>query len=163
MPEPRRASCTSTVVHRVAAIAACVLVGACGSPPTEWPPTECRTDQVTMTLSSMVREHFLWTVFADSTSAVDPSRLAAFTTATGVTVRFAQSVAPGKPSEVLGCAAVIGIAAPRFNDRLNVRTEGELAYRVIRRADGSFLVEVPFKELSELANRAAKPLKWQSL
>jgi hypothetical protein len=71
-------------------------------------------------------------------------------------------MATNERNDVLGCAAVIGIAAPRFDDRFSVRTEGELAYRVIRRANGSFLVEVPFKDLSELANRAANPIKRQS-
>ena len=145
------------LLRRMAAITVCASVGGCGTP-----PTECRTDQVKVTLSSIVREHFLWTVFADSSASVDPDRLAAFTTATWVTIRYVEPMAAGEPGDVLGCAAVIGIAAPRFNDRLNVRTEGEIVYRVIRRHDGSFLVEVPFKDLSELANRAAKPLKWQS-
>jgi hypothetical protein len=149
--------CATATFAAVAVAFACVLAGS-GTPV----PTECRSDEVKVTLSSIVREHFLWTVFADSKMSMDPDRLAAFTTATWVTIRLAQPLAGGKPGDVLGCAAVIGIAAPRFNDRFNVRTEGELAYRVIRQPDGSFLVEVPFKDLSDLANRAAKPLKFQS-
>jgi len=163
----------------IAAIAAAALsMSACGdnSPttPTPTPPASV-TDTFSGTLtrngattfpfnvSGVGTVYLTLTAVADSSSTVDRDRLEAFTTATWVTVRLVQPVYAGKPGDVLGCAAVIGIAAPRFNDRLNVRTEGEIVYHVIRRTDGSFMVEVPFKELSDLANRAAKPLRQSSL
>src|SRR5262249_30012349 len=81
MPIRHPASCAA-LLHWIAALGGCALIGGCGTP-----PTECRSAEVEVTLSSMVREHFLWTVFSDASSNVDRDRLEAFTTATWVSVR----------------------------------------------------------------------------
>ena len=104
----------------------------------------------------MVREQFLWTVFADSTVPLDDDRRNRFAHEVSVAVAAATLSNRDEATGKLQCLARIVFEAPRLDGGLNKRANGDLAYGLWRGENGRFLVDVPYPEMTALSRRVAR-------
>ena len=144
-------------MRRTCRISLCI-VGACLLYACAEARLGCGTDQVTSTLASMVRGHFLRVALDTYAVALDAKNRARLANTLQVTVHDARVVGWDTATGRLTCVGTVVIEAPGLEDRSTAQDGADLAYQVSAGNDGQFLVEVAYPNLIVLLAHRTRQL-----